>query len=95
MSNERKGRLPLRSCIVCGSKVAKRDLIRVVRTPDGKVELDSTGKRSGRGAYLCKDTACWARAVKKGRLEHALKVNISEETWVELNVLARSLVSVN
>ena len=57
----------------------KKELIRVVRTPDGAVLLDLTGKKSGRGAYLCKDKACLKKAVKAKRLQNNLEAEISEE----------------
>ena len=69
--------VPQRTCVSCGSTTAKRDLIRLVRTPSGAVEADPTGKRPGRGAYLCHNPACWDRAIKKGRLENALRTKLS------------------
>lgn len=57
----------------------KKELIRVVRTPDGAVLIDLTGKKSGRGAYLCKDKACLKKAIKAKRLQSNLEVEISEE----------------
>ena len=62
----------------------KRDLMRVVRTPDGSVVLDPTGRLGGRGAYLCDDPACRAAAVKKGALARALAVPIPDALRVEL-----------
>jgi len=57
----------------------KKELIRVVRTPEGEVLLDLTGKKSGRGAYLCKDKACLKKAIKAKRLQSNLEVQISED----------------
>ena len=57
----------------------KKELIRVVRTPDGAVLIDLTGKKSGRGAYLCKDKACLKKAIKAKRIQSNLEVQISEE----------------
>ncbi|OFW64163.1 MAG: hypothetical protein A2Y74_10050 [Actinobacteria bacterium RBG_13_63_9] len=68
---------PQRTCVGCGSTSAKRELIRLVRTPAGEVEPDPTGKRPGRGAYLCHNPECWERAIKKGRLENALSTRLS------------------
>jgi len=68
--------VPQRTCVSCGSTVSKRELVRLVRTPGGTVEPDPTGKRAGRGAYLCHSPECWDRAVKKGRLENALRISI-------------------
>jgi len=70
---------PQRTCVGCGSATAKRELIRLVRTPTGAVEPDPTGKRPGRGAYLCHNPECWERAIKKGRLESALRTNLSAD----------------
>ncbi|MBX5476012.1 MAG: YlxR family protein [Clostridia bacterium] len=75
-------RVPQRTCIGCGTSDAKRALIRVVRTPEGAVIVDPTGKRNGRGAYVC-SLDCFDRAAG-GRLEHALKVSIPRETVAAL-----------
>src|SRR5215469_671186 len=69
--------VPQRTCVACRQVRPKRELIRVVRTPDGHVELDPTGKRSGRGAYLCARRSCWELALKKGRLEHELETTLT------------------
>src|SRR3954469_8055644 len=66
--------VPLRTCIACRSTEAKRALVRIVRTPEGRVELDPTGKKNGRGAYVHESRACWDEALKKDRLGRALKV---------------------
>lgn len=71
--------VPLRSCVICGTKTAKRELTRVVRIPSGACLVDTTGKLSGRGAYLCSDPECWDRALNRGRLAHALRAEISDE----------------
>ncbi len=76
--------VPQRSCIACGSKAAKNELVRVVRSPDGRVELDGVGKMPGRGTYLCKKSDCYDQAFRKKRLEHALRTKLSEEDWVAL-----------
>ena len=67
---------PQRTCVGCGSATAKRELIRLVRTTTGAVEPDPTGKRPGRGAYICHTPECWDRAIKKGRLENALRIKL-------------------
>lgn len=69
--------IPIRTCVVCREKDSKRALVRVVRTDQGLV-VDPTGKRSGRGAYLCDDAACWERAVKSDVLAKALRVTLTE-----------------
>ncbi len=72
-------KIPQRMCVGCREMKNKRDLIRVVRTPEGNIELDTTGKRSGRGAYLCPETDCLNQAVKGKRLQKALEHDISNE----------------
>ena len=75
----RPRRVPQRTCIACRSTEAKRGLVRVVRTPDGRVSLDPTGKANGRGAYVHETRACWDEALKKDRLGRALKVAVPPE----------------
>ena len=70
---------PQRTCVGCGSATAKRGLIRLVRTSTGAVEVDPTGKRPARGAYLCHTPECWEHAIKKGRLENALRTKLSAD----------------
>ncbi|NLS77078.1 MAG: YlxR family protein [Chloroflexi bacterium] len=69
--------VPQRTCIACRQIASKRDLVRVVRSPDGTIQIDQTGKKPGRGAYLCRRKSCWARATKGKQLEAALKVALS------------------
>jgi predicted RNA-binding protein YlxR (DUF448 family) len=66
-------------------------MVRVVRTPDGKVDLDSSGKRSGRGAYLCRNKSCWETALKRRSLDHALKITLDEATQTTLAAYAQTL----
>jgi predicted RNA-binding protein YlxR (DUF448 family) len=77
MPKERK--IPQRMCVGCRVMKNKRELIRVVRTPEGSVELDTTGKKSGRGAYLCADPECLSLAAKGKRLQKALQHEVAEE----------------
>src|SRR5215207_11596032 len=70
--NRRPKHIPQRMCVACRDHTAKRVLIRVVRTVDGTVEIDPTGRKNGRGAYLCGQAACWERALKTGLLGRAL-----------------------
>ena len=72
-------KIPQRMCVGCREMKNKRDLIQVVRTPEGNIELDPTGKRSGRGAYLCPKIDCLNQAVKGKRLQKALEHDISNE----------------
>ena len=74
----RPRRVPQRTCVACRSVEGKRGLVRVVRTPEGTVEVDPTGKRNGRGAYLHASKACWDKALTRKALQHALKTEISE-----------------
>jgi len=75
---------PQRTCIACRKIKDKRDLIRVVRTPEGKVVLDLTGKANGRGAYLCRDPHCCDKGLKIERLAQILKATLSSEEMDEL-----------
>ncbi len=70
---------PQRSCVACRQVRAKSELVRVVRTPQGEVRLDATGKTAGRGAYLCPSRRCLEKAVKQGRLSRALASPIGPE----------------
>ena len=75
----RRGHIALRTCVICGAKTDKRELVRVVRNQAGSVNVDDTGKKPGRGAYLCHDRLCWEKALKKKRLDHTLRGPISSE----------------
>jgi predicted RNA-binding protein YlxR (DUF448 family) len=77
-------KVPIRSCVSCRTAGEKSGLVRVVRTPEGGVILDLTGKAAGRGAYVCRSAECLRRAVKERRLTRALKAEISEETMHQL-----------
>jgi predicted RNA-binding protein YlxR (DUF448 family) len=71
--------VPMRSCAACGQKEPKRQLIRIVRTVEGKVEVDSTGRKPGRGTYLCNRLECWTQGLSKSRLDHVLRSPIARE----------------
>ncbi len=75
---------PQRTCIACRQMQDKQQLNRVVRTPEGEIVLDDTGRRNGRGAYLCKNPECLKKAFKSRALERALKQPLSEEIKNEL-----------
>lgn len=75
---------PMRLCVGCQEMKPKRELIRVVRTPDDKLEIDYTGKKPGRGAYLCPQQICLESAVKGKRLEKSLKQKVSSEVYETL-----------
>jgi|SRR5262249_35116022 len=84
--------IPQRTCVACRQTNAKRQLVRVVRAPDGSVTIDPSGKRSGRGAYLCSTVECWDAGLKRGVLPRALKIDIiPEESLQSLTDYARQL----
>ncbi len=75
---------PLRTCLGCRTAKEKSELIRIVRTPEGEVVLDLTGRKNGRGAYICRDAECLRKAVKTKALSRALGAEIPEEISVKL-----------
>ena len=80
----RPKKVPMRKCVGCQEMFPKKTLIRVVRTPEGNVIVDPTGKANGRGAYLCGRSECFAQARKKKALERALSVAIPDEVYQEV-----------
>ncbi|WDU84031.1 RNase P modulator RnpM [Caloramator sp. Dgby_cultured_2] len=74
----------MRMCLGCQEMKPKKELIRVVRSPEGDISIDMTGKKAGRGAYICKDINCLEKAIKAKRFEKALEVKISEEIYQKL-----------
>ena len=74
-------KIPMRQCMGCNEHKPKADLLRVVRSPEGTISLDTTGRASGRGAYLCRDVQCLRRARKSRRIENTLECTIPEEVW--------------
>ena len=74
-------KIPMRQCLGCREMKPKRDLIRVVRSPEGELSLDFKGKKPGRGAYLCPDPACLARAKKARALERAFETAVPDEVY--------------
>ena len=91
MANQMKARkIPERRCVGCGEHFPKSALTRVVRSPEGEISLDATGKAQGRGAYLCKRAECLQKARKTRRLEMALSSAIEDEVFLRLEAsLAR------
>lgn len=71
--------VPERRCVACGNRAPKSQFTRIVRTPEGKVVADATGKVSGRGGYLCSSGDCWEKGISKGSLERSLQITISRE----------------
>ena len=77
-------KLPMRRCTGCGEHFAKSELIRVLRTPDGEITLDLVGKKSGRGAYICRSAECLKKARKSRRIESALECSIPDEIYARM-----------
>ena len=90
-----KKHVPVRTCVACGTSRPKRELIRIVRTPEGQVELDLTGKKPGRGAYLCPRAECWDLKVAIPRLQRSLRATIDETARASLEAYAQSLHGAN
>lgn len=76
---------PMRQCIACRAEKSKKELVRVIRTPEGEICIDKTGRMNGRGAYICPSTDCYSKAVKSKAIERALKVSISKEVYEQLS----------
>lgn len=77
-------KIPQRQCIGCGEMHNKKDLIRIIKSPEEDIIIDVTGKKNGRGAYLCKSTECLRKAMKTKGLERSLKVNIPLDLFEKL-----------
>ncbi len=76
---------PMRHCTGCGAELPKKELIRIVRSPDGVISVDGNGKSSGRGAYICKKASCLSKAAKTGRLGRSLGVQIPDNVYALLS----------
>lgn len=74
-------KIPMRQCMGCNEHKPKIDLLRVVRSPEGEVSLDETGRKNGRGAYLCRDVKCLRKARKSRRIESNLECAIPDEVY--------------
>ncbi|MBR5712513.1 MAG: YlxR family protein [Lachnospiraceae bacterium] len=79
-----KKNIPLRRCNGCGEMKPKKELIRVILTPEGAIELDVTGKKNGRGAYICRNSACFDAARKTKAISRSLHVDVPEEVYDRL-----------
>ena len=77
-------KIPMRKCVGCQEMKEKKSLIRVVKTAEGDIILDDTGKKNGRGAYICKSLECIKKAKKTKALERSLGVSLSEQVYEEL-----------
>ena len=89
MSPEQR-HIPTRTCVICRNRREKDVLFRIVRTPEGDIVFDKTGKLNGRGAYVCKDDDHWDDDVYRGKLQAALKIEIDD---LAFKLLGRSIVS--
>ena len=78
---QRKRKIPERQCLGCNEHKPKIELIRVVRSPEGEISLDLTGKKSGRGAYICRSKKCLVKARRSKRIDKALDVSIPDEVY--------------
>ena len=81
---QRVKKIPQRQCLGCNGHFDKSALLRVVRSPEGEVSLDFTGKKSGRGAYICKNVACLRKAQKTRRLARSLECEIPDDVYASL-----------
>ena len=84
--------LPQRTCVACRQVKAKRELIRLVRNADGSVEVDASGKKAGRGVYLCRIWECWEIGLKGGRLAHNLRTSLTQGNREQLIGYGRDLL---
>ena len=80
----RTRKIPMRQCTGCGVRKEKKELIRIIKTPEDLIEVDFTGKKNGRGAYICNSVECLRLAEKRKSLERSLKVTIPAEVYKEL-----------
>ncbi len=79
-------KIPMRKCLGCNEMKPKRELVRVVKSPEGEISIDLIGKKSGRGAYICPDKRCFDKARKGKRFERALETQIPEEIYEAMAV---------
>ena len=77
-------KIPMRMCVACRSMRPKKELVRIVRTPEGELKIDPTGRANGRGAYLCRDVVCLEKAIKTKALDRALDAKIEAGVLEEL-----------
>ena len=83
--------IPERTCIGCNEKKEKKDLIRIVKSQDGVISVDTTGKANGRGAYICKSEQCLEKAIKTKRLERSLKEKIDSKIYESLRLIGLAM----
>lgn len=81
---QRVKKIPLRKCLGCNEMKPKKELLRIVRSPEGKVSIDKTGKAAGRGCYICHDIECLEKAIKAKRVQTALEVQVDKDLFEQL-----------
>ncbi|MCI9081853.1 MAG: YlxR family protein [Lachnospiraceae bacterium] len=84
-------KIPMRQCVGCGEMKSKKELLRIIKSADNEIFLDTTGKKNGRGAYICPNGACFAQAIKTRGLERSLKTAIPKEV---IEILAKEMETV-
>ena len=84
MEQQRTRKIPLRRCLGCNEQKPKQELLRVVRSPEGEISLDFTGKKSGRGAYICRNVKCLKKAVKSHRIDKNLECTVPDEVYEKM-----------
>lgn len=77
-------KIPLRQCTGCGAMKSKKEMLRVIKTPEEDIILDGTGKKNGRGAYICRDIECLNKAIKNKGIDRSLKITIPREVYEQL-----------
>ena len=77
-------KVPARRCVACNEQKDKKELLRIVRTPEGNLEVDLTGKKNGRGAYICKNEECLKKVIKSKRLEKNLDISIDSDFYEDV-----------
>jgi predicted RNA-binding protein YlxR (DUF448 family) len=91
-TSRKKGKhVPQRTCVSCRTVKDKQELVRLVRLPDKGIEVDLTGKKAGRGVYLCRARECWETGIKSGRLENSLRTTLSRDDREELIKVGQGL----
>ncbi|MFC2007099.1 RNase P modulator RnpM [Chloroflexota bacterium] len=81
-----------RTCVACRAVKTKRELVRLVHTAQGNIEIDEYGKKTGRGAYLCHEWRCWEKGLNSNRLEYALRGKLSQDIREELTKQAKDIL---
>ncbi len=87
MNTQKIKKVPIRQCLGCNEHKPKKEMIRVVRTPEGETVLDFVGKKPGRGAYICPSRSCFSKARRSKRIERTLECEISESVYDEMEKL--------